>query len=399
MPTFRFTARDPEGVPRSGEIDADSVEQAAARLEMQGLRMVEVEVRPAAAGRPVVPMSGSDASAFAGQLAGLVEAGLPLPTGLRALGEELPTGVLRRAFEDVSRRLEAGATLEEAVAAQERRLPGHLRGLVLAGVRTGRLGEMLGRFVDATHAGAEIRRRVVLALAYPTLLLVAAIALFVFACFVVVDGFQSIFQDFGLPVPALTRMVFEVSSTVTRINWRALPMLAAVVVACWVAERLLLSPARRRQLACEIPLFGKLPRWTALAEFSRLLGLLIVGEIPLPEAVILAGDAVRDADLAVAGRSIAREVEGGRSLSEALARRRQFPAGYTRLVGWAEGHRSLPEALEVLGAMYEARAKAHASFLGSVVGALVMIAVLGGISLAVVSLMLPLTSLIRSLSG
>jgi len=397
MPTFRFTARDRDGVTRSGEIDADGAEQAAARLEMRGLRVEEV--RPSASGMPAVPMSGHDASAFAGQLAGLVDAGLPLPTGLRALGEELPTGALRRAFEDVARRLEAGAMLEEAVAAQERRLPGHLRGLVLAGVRTGRLGEVLGRFVDATRAGGEIRRRVVLALAYPAVLLVAACILFVFACFSVVEGFRSIFQGFGIPVPVITRAVFQISYAVTKLNWRALPALAGVVAACWLAERLLLSPARRRQLACEVPLFGKLLRWSALAEFSRLLGLLIVGEIPLPEALTLAGDAVRDADLAVAGRSIAREVEEGRSLSEALARRRQFPRGYARLVGWAEGHRSLPEALEVLGAMYEARAKAHASFLGAVVGALVMIAVLGGISLAVVALMWPLMYLMHSLSG
>ena len=168
-------------------------------------------------------LSGEEASAFAGQLAGLVGAGLPLPSGLKALGEELPSGRLRRAFDDVSGRLEAGETLEEAVAAQGRRLPAHLRGLVVAGARTGRLGEMIARFVDSAHAGAEIRRRVSVGLAYPALLLGSALALFVFACFTIIDSFRSIFADFGLAIPTITRMVLGAAAAVTALNWRALP--------------------------------------------------------------------------------------------------------------------------------------------------------------------------------
>ena len=344
-------------------------------------------------------LSGADAAAFAGQLAGLVGAGLPLPAGLRALGEELPSGRLSHAFDDLSGRLEAGATLEEAVAAQGRRLPAHLRGLIVAGARTGKLGEMIGRFVDSAHAGAQIRRRIWAGLAYPALLLGSAVALFVFACFAIIEGFRNIFADFGLSLPAATRMVIGASSTVVKLNWRALPALGGLVAVAWGAERLLLGASQRRRLACEIPLVGPLMRWTALAEFSRVLGLLIRGEVPLPEAVRLAGEAVHDPDLADAGRSIAAEVEGGRSLSESLGGCRRFPEGYAKLVGWAEGNRALPEALDILGEMYEAKARAHASTLGSLGGAAALILVLGGTALVVLALVLPLVNLLNSLTG
>lgn len=397
MPNFRYTARDADDARLEGEIDADGPEQAAARLELQGLRVERIDLAAIVLGPPA--MSAGDASVFVGQLAGLATAGLPLPAGLRALAEELPSGPLRRAFAGVSMSLEAGATLEQAVGAEGRRMPAHLRGLVLAGLRTGRLGEILGRYVDASRAGAEIRRRIWLSLAYPIVLMGAAVTLYVFACYSVIEGFRSIFADFGISVPVVTRLVLNASSAIAGLNWRALPGLAAVVAVVWAAERLLLSPARRRRLAGEIPLFGPLFRWTSLAEFSGLLGLLIQGEIPLPEAVTLAADAVRDPDLAEAGRRVRGELEAGQALSSSLGHRRQFPPGYARLVGWAERNRSLPEALEVLAEMYEARAKAHASFLGSVGGALAMIVILGGVTLVAGGLMSPFLGMMRSLSG
>src|SRR5689334_183430 len=97
-----------------------------------------------AKGRP----SDGDALEFARQVAGLASSGQPLPSGLRALGEELPRGHLRRMLESVARRVEAGESLEQAMTAEGPSFPAPLRGLVAAGVRSGKLAEALGRFLD-----------------------------------------------------------------------------------------------------------------------------------------------------------------------------------------------------------------------------------------------------------
>ena len=102
-------------------------------------------------------LSSQDAAQLSEQIAGLTRAGLPLAPGLRALAEEMPAGRLRRMLGAVSRSLTQGASLDEAIAAQGGALPAHLRGLVLAGERTGRTGEVLGRFATLGKMVTEPR--------------------------------------------------------------------------------------------------------------------------------------------------------------------------------------------------------------------------------------------------
>ena len=84
---------------------------------------------------------------------------------------------------------------------QEGRIPPHLRGLVAAGVRSGRLGEVLGEFSQYAATGIELRRRLWLNLAYPTLSLLVTLVVFAFVGIVVVPQFEAIFADFGIPLP------------------------------------------------------------------------------------------------------------------------------------------------------------------------------------------------------
>ena len=55
------------------------------------------------------------------------------------------------------------------------------------------------------------------------------------------------------------------------------------------------------------------------------MGLLLGQQVPLPDALELASDGIRDGNLAAACRNVADEVGHGRVLYESLADRRQFP--------------------------------------------------------------------------
>ena len=93
-------------------------------------------------------LSGAETAELSRQIAGLASAGLPLAHGLVALGEELPRGRLRRSMNELAGTLESGVTLDEALEEQRDRIPPHLRGLVIAGLRSGRLGDILSRFSE-----------------------------------------------------------------------------------------------------------------------------------------------------------------------------------------------------------------------------------------------------------
>ncbi len=131
-------------------------------------------------------LTGGEAAELSQQLAGLTRAGLPLAPGLVALGQELPAGRLRRSMFELAELLEKGVPLEDAVEVHRGRIPPALRGLVVAGVRSQRLGDLLSRFTEYSSVGAELKRSLWLSLAYPVLTAALAIALFLFVSAVVV---------------------------------------------------------------------------------------------------------------------------------------------------------------------------------------------------------------------
>jgi type II secretory pathway component PulF len=401
MPRYRYQATDAGGLRRSGEVEGPDPERASLLLEAEGLR-VESLASAEAAGKGPGPgggLSDRDVAEFTRHVAGLTKEGLALPPGLRAMAEELPRGPLRRVLADVAAELEAGRSLDEAIEAQGGRFPPHVVGLVRAGIRCGRLGEVLADFVRYEQASADLRRRVWLNLAYPIMLATAMTLLAVFVSMVVVVPYSNLYRDFGLQLPLVTQWLIGLASLIDRGGWALIPAPLVVVLCAWAAGRGLLPAPARTRLSHSIPLVGPMTRWTAMAEFCHLLALLLEGEVPLPAALLLAGEGVKDADLALSCRAVSREIEKGRPVAAAFASRRLFQSGFVKILRWAEGHRSIPEALHVMGEIYEARARSQARFVGVFCIVMAAILVFWGLGFVVTGLYLPLVRLITVLSG
>lgn len=343
-------------------------------------------------------LSSDEVAQLTGHIASLTTAGLPLASGVRALGEEIPRHRLRAVLNRLADQLESGASLETAIERQGERLPSHLRGLVIAGARSGKLGEVLGRFAGYANIGVDLRRSLWIRLAYPIFTIALATAVFIFVCVVLVAGFSRIFQDFGVPAPLLTRIVFRVAEVVDR-AW--LPLLQGLIglFALGLIASLVLRADVRRSLAWVVPLIGPVWHLSDLAEFSHLLALLVESEVPLREALPMAGAAVRNSEIASGTKLASQEISEGRSLALALTRPSLFPRGYLRIIDWAEKHRGLSEALHIAGEMFEAQARSQASFVSTVCTILALWSILCGIIVMVVAIFIPMISLISHLSG
>jgi general secretion pathway protein F len=343
-------------------------------------------------------LSSDEAARLTDHIAGLSKAGRPLGPGLLALAEELPHGRFRRSLVDLAGALGRGQTLDAAMNDQKDRIPPHLRGLVLGGIRSGRLGDVLGRFSAYVSIGTELGRKLWLSLAYPILSIVIAITLFLFVSAVLIAQFETIFRDFGIPLPGMTVAMILLSHAM-RSFWPAFALLVGTIGALWLLGRLFLRNPTRRSLATRLPIVGKVWRYTSWAEFCHLLALLLETHLPLPDALRLTGEGIQNADLDRACQVMAADVERGRTLSEAMAAQVHFPAGLPRLLRWAQGQGAIAEILHTAGEMFEARARGQATFAGTVVAVLSVIFVLWGVFIVIIGLMLPMITLISRLSG
>jgi type II secretory pathway component PulF len=399
MPRYRYIATGVDGNRLEGSFEAGGPDEVERRLRAEGLQVESVRVDPSGDGGGSGRLSDLDVTEFTRHVAGLDKAGLPLPSGLRALGDELASGRLRKVLMAMADDLEAGRSLEVAVEAQSDGFPKHLRGLVLAGVRSGKLGETLEQFARYHSIHKELKSKLWLSLAYPLLLIGTLGLLFVFVCRIVANDFSKLFNDFGMDLPPLTKALLNVANAVSVAGPWLIVGLVGVLVAVWLLGVSLGGAGWRHGLTTPIPLIGPLWRWTTLVEFAQLLALLVESETPLPMALQLTGEGIRDADVSRSCRGMRRLVEAGLPLSDAMERMQPFPVGLPRILRWAEASHSLPGALHLAAEMYEARARAQARFVGVACTMITVILVVCGASLLVLALFLPLIQLISRLSG
>ncbi len=346
---------------------------------------------PASAGRP---LSAEEAAELGHQIAELAKAGLPLGAGLRAMAAELPSRRLAQALRRVAAQVDAGVELPAALSAKGVPLPPHVLGLVLAGVRSGRLPELMEQFVAAERRRLELRRRVRLAVAYPGLLLAALFALYLSFSEYVVPGFTELFGEFGAALPTMTHFTLWIAGP----GSRALVALLVLVVTGFVLlASARHSPAARRALDC-FPVLGPMWRARRLAVFSRLMSLLLDQQVPLPEALRLSGEGVNEPVLADACREAARRVEGGDLLSDSLSDSRQYPPSLRPVVHWGQHVGDLAGAFRGAAELYERRVQTQLTLWEAVVPPILFLLVGSGILLMVLGLFLPLVGLIVSLT-
>ncbi len=261
-------------------------------------------------------LSNQSVTDFAAGVTHIADNEVPLAEGLRALAGETNDRQLAVTFAAVADAVERGATFEEALQLQSDRLPEHVQGLALAGMRSGRLAEIFAQYVSGQYAVAALRRRVWAALAYPAILLVLVTALVVFIQGYVVSEAAELYNDFGFQLPLVTRIALSFSGARA---WSALGALAALAVA-WLALRAFYGAALTHRVLTAAPVVGPLWRFTSLCQFSRLLALLLREKVPLPESLRLAAEGVGDDYLRSGCQEVIASVEQGASLSDACLR-------------------------------------------------------------------------------
>jgi type II secretory pathway component PulF len=340
-------------------------------------------------------LSPEEATEFAARVAELTKAGLPLGAGLRALADELPGRRLPQVLHDMANRLDAGDDLLSALDSQGASLPTHLRGLMLAGVCSGRLAEVLEEYVDLEHSQSELRRRVWIALAYPFILLLFMTLLTAFASVFVVDSFARIFRDFGTRLPAMTILVINESRPMMWFFVVLVGLSVVVPLLLWLAP----SSGWVWPVVYRLPMVGPLLRWSHLAQFARLMGLLLEQEVSLPDALRVTAAGLRNANLAQGCRGVADDVENGHILYQSMAARRQFPASLIPVIEWGQRAPALADAFRAAAEMFEGRVRSQGTLLQTMLLPIMFLAILISVGFFVVAMFLPLISLVQALSS
>ncbi|MEX0820422.1 MAG: type II secretion system F family protein [Pirellulaceae bacterium] len=402
MTRFRYIAEDAQGIRHEGEVSASSDDAVRQQLGEQGLQVVELSPVGDDRGAPVSKLSHRDSEEVVIAIAELSNSELPLVEGLRAAADEAASPRVAKALRQIAADVEQGYALDSVMSQRGTYLPPHVRGLIAAASRTQRLGVALDDLVEHHRATREVWAKVLGAIAYPMVVLGMTLVVLGFLPIFIVPQFKQMFEEFELELPIATRAIINVSDALLWLGespgfWIVVTLGAAFVVAMILAAGGIGTPITHR-FTTTIPLVGPIFQWSGTAAFSRLLATLLEYDIPLPDALLLTRDGVRDPDVREVATSFSQGVANGRTLSDLLIESNRLPASITPFVRWGERTGKLPEALRAVTDMLQLRIQMRTLLLRSIAPPVVFIFVGLVIGFMVIALFMPLANLIQGLS-
>ncbi len=350
MTAYSYTALDPSGRKNTGVVDAASREAAIAAIVADGRFVLDIReqrgARAAAAlKQPRGRVSRADIALFTRRLSDLAGAGLPLDRALQVVGEQSESSFLAWIADQALQDVRAGLPVSQALSKFPKQFPPVYTETLRAGEASGQFAQVGSRL--ATFQELEVTRRtqIVSALIYPCVLMVAAVLVIVFLLTFVVPRLSSVFKDLGTNLPMTTKVLLATTDFLTA-NWMAIVgslVGAAILYRAWVATEA--GVTARDAFFLRLPAAGKLIGKAVISRFSRVLGTLIFGGVPILESIRLAGLASGNRQIQKVSDRVADDVRDGRPLHDAMRDAGAFPPVLTHMVAIGEETGDLPTML------------------------------------------------------
>ena len=333
---------------------------------------------------------------FNQQFVTLIRAGLPILKALELLADRLTDTKLSVHIHHVRDEVRSGALLSDAFARQGVFPPIYVTS-VLAGERSGSLAEVIERFITYQKLSLSVRKKLLVSLMYPALLVLLVSCLIVFLITFVVPNFAGLYQSMNAQLPAPTLILIAIGTTAR--NYVLIGFIGAIAAA--LAFRAWSRTPGGRELIdraiLRIPLAGEVWLKYQVAQFSRVLSTLLIGGIPLMQALETAGDSLGTEVLKKVLVTATKLVREGQSLSGALRSTKVFPSLSLDMIEVGESTGALSAMLSSVAEFYEDDVATSTTAALSLIEPIIMIFMGIFVAFVLISLYLPIFSLADSI--
>jgi type IV pilus assembly protein PilC len=376
------------------------VEDLSDNLQREQITVIDIERKKAELRIPFLQTQKvklKELAVYSRQLSVLIDAELPLIQGLTILAEQTKNKYFKQVIKDVRSDVEAGSTLNQAKKKFPRVFDDLYCNLVASGEQSGSLDIMLRRLSEFLEKIVRLRTQVKQAMIYPSAIVIFAILVVIFMLWKVIPVFANIFVELGATLPSLTAFIITLSNFVQKY---ILFVFLGIIVLIFAFRYVRRTESGRKvidRVLLKMPLFGPLLEKVGLSRVTRTLATLLSGGVPMLESLKItsttAGNVIIE-DQIMRSRSLVAE---GTSLTDAFKEVGNFPFMLIQMIGVGEATGTLDEMLTKLADFYDEEVEAAVASLLSVLEPILLIFVGGLVGTIVVSMYLPIFSLIQQL--
>lgn len=336
---------------------------------------------------------------FTVQLATLSSAGIPMVRALGVLQGQTRPGPFKDVLAELVDDVSSGTPLSEAMGKHERVFDPLYASMVHAGEAGGVLDRILERLARYRERIGDIRGKITSAMVYPSVIIFVAIVVVSAVITLVIPRFRTIFDSFGIELPAITQILLNVSSF-TVSYWYAV---FGVPVVAFLLHSLFMRRGgayryRMHKLLLALPLLGGLIKQGLIAAFARTFGTLLQAGVPHLDALAIVRDTSANEVIIDGVENIRRVVREGEGIARPMEETGAFDDLVCNMVDVGEQTGELDGMLLRVADAYEAKVDREIDTFFKVIEPILLIIVAIFVGFIVVALFLPLMKIMSSLN-
>ncbi|TXG76520.1 type II secretion system F family protein [Candidatus Dojkabacteria bacterium] len=398
---LRYKAISPEGKVIRGSVESNELSDAASYLRQRGLTPITITKEKKSDFTKKLPFSkkvkNKDLVLFTRQVSSMLASGLTLIKALEILKDQTQNSTLRETLGGILLDLQEGTSFSDSISKYPEIFPTVYVSLVRAGESSGLLDQIFLRLANNLEKQDKLRSKVKSALMYPavvlTLMFVVILLMFIF----VIPQLSKLYISLNVDLPFITKIVIFISSIVGKI-W---PLILGVMAIIYYAFSRWKKSVKGREdwdkFLLRVPLFGRIIKQTILAEFSRTFGLLVGTGTLVVDALNQSAGVTGNVVYEKAISEIAKRVEKGTPVGEAMTYYPIFPSILIQLVKVGEETGKVDENLMKASEYFEEEVDQSVKGLTTAMEPIIMIVLGVGVGFLVFSVISPIYNLLSAI--
>lgn len=369
MPNFKYKAIDQQGKEIKGGIQASDSRTAIANLRQQSIFVLEIdEGKPDAKSQDeglnrevdlgvitdLRSVPTQELIFFFKQLTFLLRAGLPVLQALQLAQTQVSSGRLGRVIGRMVKDIENGVPLSQAVAKHPKVFPQITASLIMAGENTGELDLVMDRLADHLEKKAALKTQTINAMIYPSVVVVAAVGVFIFLVIKIIPAFAKFFAGKGRGLPPSTQFLVDLSTFFVNYGLLILGFLIIILLGLVVMYQTRSGRFKLHHLLLRLPVLGKLMTVAVMAQLTWVLSMMLRSGLTALESLKISSQVISNRVISDKLRMASEQILAGKDIAGSLQHPR-IPTIVTQMIAVGERSGTLDNVLQQLGDYYEER--------------------------------------------
>ncbi|MFA5118064.1 MAG: type II secretion system F family protein [Candidatus Omnitrophota bacterium] len=363
MPKYIYTCRDRSGKKVEGAEEAGSHDELVSRLQSKEWIVINIALESklavaqkkelAGARKKHYSFSSEDLVLFCRQIATLLGAGVTILRSLEIISQQVTSVRLYNVIKQLQKDMEAGLSFHEAMARHPTVFSDLWVNLVESGEASGSLAMVLARLAGYLERNETFKRKIISALTYPIILLVACLGAMMFLSMKIIPQFASLFEGFNIELPVITKILIGMSSAIK--DYFIITGLVGGIGVYFLRIYLSTNNGRKvmEDFLFNLPTLGEFFKVLVVERFTSEMSTLVESGVPILFSLEIAEHSVNNLTLGEIIRKIKDEVREGKPLSVPVEKSGFFDPMAVQMIAIGEEVGELSSMLKKLNVFYQ----------------------------------------------